>query len=148
MIKKEKSYTEEFAVQAFNEYMKATVEEECQEYLNFTPDFSDLNEIVLGKFLYKEEECCIKMDAINCEITITAGDKKSVDNFAGLTDHCFFNIGDDGITDESEYADVFTQIYDHMIYGMGPWILEAISMVDGTELQYVPIPYDKIQVLN
>ena len=148
MIKENKQYSEEFATETFNAYLKDSVTEDCRE-LGFEPDFSNLNEIVLGRFLYGGKECSVTMDAVNAEVTVTAGKDSEVDVFAGLTDHFLFRIGRNGIETEAEYGYIFCDIYNHLIYGLGPWIMHAIAIANGSdEAEFNPIPYDEIEIMN
>ena len=147
MIKKEKLYTEEFAKEVFEQALKNDLVEECRAF-GFEPDLTDLNDILIAKFNYGGKECSITMDAINAEIAVRVGDKKEVDDFAGLTDHYLFAIGSDGIVAEADYAYVFCDMLNHLTHGVGPWVLQAIAIADDSDPDFAPIPYDKIEILN
>ena len=144
MIKETKHYSEDFAKNLFNRGLKADVISDCHAY-GFEPDFSDLNSIVLAQFDYKGNSYSVFMDAINAEIKLqdNANSERSfTNNFAGLTDNFFFALGDDGIVDEWDYAYVFCEIYNHLIYGLPIWVSDLIEVVSFT------IPWDQLDIKN
>lgn len=142
MILDTKKYTEEFAVAAFNEYLKPDITEDCRTF-GFEPKFDNMNHILLSEFNYNRNAYRIEIDAINAVITGYKNETEVYKNdFAGLTDHYTFKLGKNGIINESDYGYIFCDIYNHANYCLGVWIADII------DVDLFKIPWNEIEILN
>ncbi len=142
MILENKCYSEEFAVNTFNTTLKEDVINDCKAS-GFAPNFDDLNHVILGSFIYHNDNYRLEMDVINASIHGFKNEEEVMNyNFAGLTDHYLFIIGKDGIVDESEYGYVFCDMYNHIGFGMSFWIADLI------DVDVLNIPRSEIEILN
>ena len=99
------------------------------------PDFTDVSNILIGKFVYKEHECEIRMDAVDAKISyIIDGVTVFTDNMSGRIGDNFVRIGPEGIKYEYEYTRVFTTIYKHLTDGLYFWVQDITARIDNVPL--------------
>lgn len=105
------------------------VKKEAEDY-GIAVNGENLNKVLIISMSYHGHTAEVYMDLINAEVsTYVDGNAEEVNNFAGLTDHCLFSIGDDGICSEWDYENVFMDIYNHL-YGTPIWLSEAMNIID------------------
>lgn len=105
------------------------VKKEAEEY-GVAVNGEDLNKVLILSLTYHGHSAEVYMDLINAEVsTYVDGNAEDINNFAGLTDHYLFSIGENGICSEWDYENVFMDIYNHL-YGTPFWLMEAMNIID------------------